>query len=110
MTPDSGKWLDRLQQLHPLLKPPPAASNWAARQAEIDAARLAERVAARKAHEEAARRSERDYDNSAVTWAAVVALVIIAGFGLWLVFRMVAQSRLEDCLLAHRHNCEQLLE
>lgn len=108
MTADTRKWLERLQRLHPLLGPP-RVSDWAVRQAEIDAASRQDSAAARQERERAARQAERDYDNDATTWAAVVALIIVAGIGLWLAFRMIEQSRLEDCLLAHRHNCDQLL-
>lgn len=110
MTTGTRKWLERLQQLHPLLGPPPRVSDWAARQAEIDAASRLDGAAAREARDRAARQTERDYDNNSTTWAAIAAIIIIAGIGLWLVFRMIEQSRLEDCLLAHRHNCDQLLQ
>jgi hypothetical protein len=43
----------------------------------------------------------RTLTNAAVL--AVAALLVLAG--LWLMDAMVRQSRLEDCLLAHRRNC-----
>jgi hypothetical protein len=104
------KWLDRLRQLHPLLTPPPRRSDWAARQAEIDAASRIDRDAARKARETAARRAERDYDNDGATGAAIAVIIIVAALGLWLVFRLIAESRMEDCLIAQRHNCDLLLQ
>ena len=110
MSDPDGKWLDRLHHLHPLLRPGPRVSAWAERQAEIDAASEAERAAARAASEKAARRREREYDNDVTTWAAVLAILLVAGLGLWLVFHLIAESRLEDCLLAHRHNCDRGLE
>ncbi len=102
------RWLERLRQLHPLLTPPPRLSDWAARQAEIDAASKLDQEAARKTREAATRQVERDYDNDSTTWAAVAVLIIVAILGLWLAFRLIAQSRMEDCLLAQRHNCDLL--
>lgn len=104
------KWLERLGRLHPLLNRPRRVSDWAARQAEIDAASRHDRDAARRAREAAAQQAERDYDNGATTWAAILVVVIVAALGLWLVFRMIEESRLEDCLLAHRRGCDQLLQ
>jgi hypothetical protein len=101
-------WLDRLRRLHPLLTPPPRRSDWAARQAEIDAASKLDQEASRKTREAAARQIEREYDNDSTTWAAVAVLIIVAFLGLWLAFRLIAQSRMEDCLIAQRHNCEVL--
>ncbi|MGO8920700.1 MAG: hypothetical protein ACLQJR_32805 [Stellaceae bacterium] len=104
------KWLDRLRQLHPLLTPPPRRSDWAARQAEIDAASKLDQEAARKAREAAARQVERDYDNDSTTWAAIAVIIVVAALSLWVAFRLIAESRLEDCLIAHQHNCDTLLE
>lgn len=109
MTGDT-KWLDRLKRLHPLLASPPPPSDWAARQAEIDAASRIDRDAALKARQAAAHERERDYDNDGVTLAAIVVIVIVAALGLWLVFRLIAESRMEDCLLAQRHNCDLLFQ
>lgn len=107
---DDSKWLERLERLHPLLTRSRRVSEWSVRQAEIDAASRRDAEAARHAREAAGRQTERDYDNSSVTWAAIAAVIIIALLGLWLAFRMIEESRLEDCLLAHRRNCDQLLQ
>lgn len=106
---EATKWLDRLERLHPLLRRPPQVSDWAARQAEIDTASRIDQAAARRAREAAARQVERDYDNTAATWAAVIVVAVVAVLGLWLVFRVIEESRFEDCLLAHRRSCDQLL-
>jgi hypothetical protein len=102
-------WLDRLERLHPLLGRRRAGSAWTVRQAEIDAARRIDQDAARRSREAAARQVEREYDNTPATWAAVAIVIIVAVLGLWLVFRLIEESRLEDCILAHRHTCDQLL-
>lgn len=105
------EWLERLRQLHPLLEaPPPPPSEWAARQAEIDAASKADREAARRSREAAARQRERHYDNHATTWAGIIVVAVIALLGLFVAFRLIEQGRLEDCLLAHRSNCDSLLD
>jgi anti-sigma-K factor RskA len=106
---EATKWLDRLERLHPLLRRPPQLSDWAARQAEIDAASRIDEAAARRVREAAAQQVERDYDNTAATWTAVVVVMIVAVLGLWLVFRVIEESRFEDCLLAHRRSCDQFL-
>jgi hypothetical protein len=103
------KWLERLERLHPLLGRPRPMSDWAARQAEIDAASRRDAEAARRARAAAARQTERDYDNGVMTLAAIAAVIIVAALALWLVFRLIDEARLEDCLLAHRHGCDQLL-
>lgn len=103
------KWVERLERLHPLLRRPRRTSDWAARQAEIDAASRLDAEAARRARAAASHQAERDYDNNAATLAAVAAVIVVAALALWLVFRMIDEARLEDCLLAHRHGCDQLL-
>ncbi len=104
------EWLERLRQLHPLLEaPPPPPSEWAARQAEIDAASKADREAARRSRDAVARQRERHYDNNATTWAGIVIVAVIALLGLFVTFSLIEQGRSEDCLLAHRTNCDGLL-
>jgi len=109
-TPTPREWIERLGRLHPLLKVPPPVSDWAARQAKIDAASKLDAEAARRSRDEVARRKERDYDNDVVTWAGIAIVAVIVTLGLFLVFRLIDESRLEDCLLAHRHNCASLLD
>jgi hypothetical protein len=105
------EWLERLRQLHPLLEaPPPPPSEWAARQAEIDAASKADRDPARRSRDALARQRERHDDNTATTtWAGIVIVAVIALLGLFVTFRLIEQGRLEDCLLAHRSNCDGVL-
>jgi hypothetical protein len=43
-------------------------------------------------------------------WAGIAIVAIIVAFGVFLIFRMIDESRIEDCLLAHRHNCDALLD
>jgi hypothetical protein len=82
-TPTLPKWIERLQQLHPLLKAPPPVSDWAARQAEIDAASKVDAEAACGSRDKVARRKEREYDNDATTWAGVAIVVVIVIVGLF---------------------------
>lgn len=107
-TPVRPRWIERFKELHPLLEAPPPLSDWAARQQEIDAASKADAARARRAREEIARERERHYDNDRMTWAGIVVVVLIAIFGLVVTVRLVEGSRLEDCFLAHRHNCDTL--
>ena len=80
-------WIERLQELHPLLKAAPRpASDWAARKAEMDAAIKADAEAARRTRDETARRKERDYDNHATNWAGIAVVVVIAVIGLFVTF------------------------
>ena len=110
-TSTPSNWVERLQELHPLLKAAPRpASDWAARKAEMDAAMKADAEAARRTRDEIAPRKERGYDNHATTWAGLAAVVVIAALGLFITFRLIEESRLEDCLLAHRQNCDSLLD
>ena len=109
--PEPPHWIERLRELHPLLKaPPPPPTKWAERQAEIDAASDVVAAKRRRQREEAARLHERDYDNDRVTWIAGIAIVIIVAIGVFVTHRLIQESRLEDCLLAHRSNCELLLD
>jgi len=104
------EWLERLRQLHPLLEaPPPPVSEWAARQAEIDAASKADAEAARRSREATLRQRERHYDNRVTTWAGIVIVAVVALLGLFITFCLIEKARLEDCLLAHRSNCNSLL-
>jgi hypothetical protein len=104
------EWLERLRQLHPLLEaPPPPPSEWAARQAEIDAASKADRETARPSRDALARQRVRHDDSHATTWAGIVIVAVIALLGLFVTFRLIEQGRLEDCLLAHRNNCDGVL-
>jgi hypothetical protein len=107
-TPVRPKWIERFKELHPLLEAPPPLSDWAAREAEFDAASKADAEAARRARDEVARERERRYDNDTMTWVGIVLLLAIAALGLFVTFRLVEGSRIEDCLLAHHHNCESL--
>ncbi len=109
-TPAPPNWIERLRRLHPLLKDRPTAWDWAARQAEIDAASKVDATTARRAREDAARRKDRDYDDESATWVGIAVVVVIAILGLFVAFRLIEESQLEDCLLAHRHNCESLLD
>jgi hypothetical protein len=107
-TPVRPRWIERFKELHPLLEAPPPLSDWAARQKEIDAASKADAERARRSRDEIARERERRYDNDAMTWAGIVVIVLIAIFGLFVTFRLIEGSRLEDCFLAHRHSCDSL--
>lgn len=109
-TPPPPEWIERLQLLHPLLKAPPRRSAWATRQARIDEASKKDAAAARQARAEIARRRERDYDNAGVTWAGFAIIAFIVLIGVFLIFRLFDESKIEDCLLAHRHNCDALLD
>jgi hypothetical protein len=98
-------------------EPPPDAprraapvSQWAARQAEFDAASKADADAARRAREAAAEARERDYDNEGTTRAGMVVVVALALLGLFVTFRLIRESQLEDCLLGHRYNCADLID
>jgi len=102
------EWLERLRQLHPLLEAPPPPSDWAARQAEIDAASKADAEAARRSRDAVARVRERHYDNQATTWAGIAIAAVMVLLGLFVTFRLIEQGRLEDCMLAHRSNCESV--
>jgi uncharacterized membrane protein len=87
-----------------------AARRWAAHEQEVQAARAADAETARADAVRIEAQRERGYDNRIVTWVGLaIALVLVAG-GLLLVNRLVDQTRLEDCLLAHRRNCADLLD
>jgi hypothetical protein len=133
--PSPRRWIDRLADLHPLLAPPPPiaephetrapaaraenaaqkpggeatlkARQWAARNAEMSAARKADADAARKSRQSEAQRKLGDYENDFATWAGIAIVVVLTLLGLFLIFRLIEQSRLEDCLLAHRHYCDE---
>lgn len=49
---------------------------------------------------------ERDRQNLAV--AVVVIVILVAG--VWLMNTMRRHGQVEDCLMAHRRNCDALLE
>ncbi len=74
------------------------------------AARAADGALAQKAHEQARLRLEKTYDNRFLTWIGLGVAAILALGGIVLVDRLVMQNRLEDCILAHRHNCAALLD
>ena len=109
-TPVRPKWIERFKELHPLLEAPPPHSDWQARQAEIDAASKADREVARRSREEIAREHKRHYDNDAMTWVGIIVVVVVAILALYVTFRLIEGGRLEDCLLAHRHNCDSMLD
>ncbi|HYB08158.1 MAG TPA: hypothetical protein VEJ16_00635 [Alphaproteobacteria bacterium] len=109
-TPTHKDWIDRLGELHPLLKARPAASKWAARQAEIDAAIKIDEEAARLARDDRVREKERRYNNRTSFWASFVIVVVVAILGIYVVFRLIEETQIENCLLAHRHNCDSLLD
>jgi hypothetical protein len=104
------EWLERLRQLHPLLEAPPPVSEWAARQAEIDAASKVDGEAARRSRDATLRQRERQYDNHVTTWAGIVIVALVALLGVFITFCLIEKGRLEDCLLAHRSNCDSLLQ
>ena len=109
-TPTRQDWIERLRELHPLLKTRPPVTKWAARQAEIDAAVKVDEAAARRARDDLAREKEREYHNRASFWGAFAIVAIIAIVGLFVVFRLIEETQIENCLLAHRHNCDSLLD
>jgi hypothetical protein len=77
-TSTPSNWIERLEELHPLLKAPPRPmSEWAARNVEIDAAIKADAEAARRTRDEAARRMEGDYHNQATAWAKIAIGLVI---------------------------------
>ncbi len=130
-------WVERLKELHPLLHPPSAgvdgerareapaangdargkagkgatlkAREWQARKAEMDAAAAADAAAARERRAHESRRIEKEYDNGFATWAGVAVAVIAALVGLFLVERLIQESKLENCLASHRAYCDQII-
>ena len=90
--------------------PSEAARRWAAHEREVQAARAADAETARADAVRLEAQRERGYDNRIVTWIGLaIALLLVVG-GLLLINRLVDQTRLEDCVMAHRHNCADLLD
>jgi hypothetical protein len=128
MKTSSDRWIEHLKDIHPLLALPgrPAvesgagdkaeggaslsARRWAANKIEMDTASATDAAVAREERERAARRREEGYDNPFVTWAGLAAAVVIGILGYLPVEHLIQQSRLEDCLLAHRHSCEHFID
>jgi uncharacterized membrane protein len=86
----------------------PVARRWAARQAEIAAARAADAAAMAQRQDEAQRRLEAGYGNRLATWAGLGIAALLALGGLFLIERLIQGNRLDDCLLAHRQTCGAL--
>jgi len=82
-----------------------AARAFVAREREVRAARAAEDAVARDTAERMERERAAEYDNRPVAWIgiAVALLLVIAGW--FLINRLIDQNRLEDCVMAHRHDC-----
>jgi len=133
MTTSSNRWIEHLKDIHPLLAPPsqpvkkvPAvesgagdkaeggaslsARRWAANKIEMDAASAADAAVVREEREKAARLREEGYNNPFVTWTGFAVAVVIGILGYLLVVHLIQESRLEDCLLAHRHSCDQFID
>ncbi len=52
---------------------------------------------------------QREANRQTASLAAVVITLVLLIFGLFLVRELAAKSRLEDCLLSGRRNCDLLL-
>jgi hypothetical protein len=52
---------------------------------------------------------ERDANRQTASLAAVAVTLVLLVVGLFLVQQLAAKSRLEDCLLSGRRNCDILL-
>lgn len=54
------------------------------------------------------RTSADDRTRLAANVGAAIAVMIVLGLGYWLMGALMHQSKMEDCLLAHRRSCGTL--
>jgi hypothetical protein len=87
-----------------------AARQFAAREREMQAARAAEDAIAREAEASIHDRRVAGYDNRLVAWAGLAIALLLVIVGMIVVNRLIDQNRLEDCVMAHRHDCADLLD
>ncbi len=95
----------------PLPPPPGPPSAFAARRAEIDAAVAADAKAAALERAAEAERLVRQAEGASprTTLAAAVAIAVLLVVSLWIVNKLREEGQMEDCLLAHRTNCGQVI-
>jgi hypothetical protein len=92
-------------------RPPGSPSAFAARRAEIDAAAEADARAAAAERAAEAERLVREAEGASprATLAAAVAIAVLVVVSLWIVNELRKEGQMEDCLLAHRTNCAQIV-
>ena len=61
----------------------------------------------RRWHDDA--EEQKQADRQTASLAAVAVTLVLLVLGLFLVHQLAAESKVEDCLLAGRRNCDQLV-
>jgi hypothetical protein len=92
-------------------RPSGSPTAFAARRAEIDAAAEADARAAAVERAAKAERLLREAEGTSprAALAAAVAIAVLLVVSLWIVNELRKEGQMEDCFLAHRTNCAQII-